>query len=112
MAKRSDVVIPHSKQKEIILKILVAEKYVDSYSVVDKDKHELVAKLRYDNQNPAINGIKRISKPSLRLYVKKTEIPRILGGLGTVIISTPMGIMTGKEARKKSLGGELICKVW
>jgi len=72
----------------------------------------LILTLKYKDKKPVLTNIKRISKPGVRIYVKKEKIPRVLGGLGTVILSTPKGLMTGKEARKKGLGGEVICEIW
>ncbi len=109
MANRNDVTVPWSKLKETVAQVLVKEGYLLETNVSDKI---LTMKLKYDHKAPALTDVKRISKPSLRVYVGKNELPRVLGGLGTAVVSTPSGIMTAKEARKKGLGGEVICEIW
>ncbi len=109
MAGRAEVVLPWSKLKETVVGVLVKEGYITEKKV---DGNTMTLKLKYDNKTPAVTDIKRISKPSLRIYVKKNELPRVLGGLGTAVVSTPAGIMTAKEARKKGFGGEVICEIW
>lgn len=113
LARKAEVMIPFSKVKENILKTLSVKGYIKNVKeVVVESKSQLKVELVYNKNKPALTEIIRVSKPSVRVYTKKVSIPRILGGLGTVIISTPKGIMTGEEARKKGLGGEIICKVW
>jgi small subunit ribosomal protein S8 len=106
------VEMPHSKVKENIAHILKQEGYVAEVAVDGKTMKQLKIKLKYQGKKSVIEGIKRISKPGLRHYVGSTEIPRVLGGLGVSVISTPEGVMTGTQARKKNLGGELLCYVW
>ena len=106
------VEIPHSKMKESIAHILKKEGYVSEVAV-EKTKHKtLKLKLKYQGQKAVIEGLRRVSKPGLRHYVGSTEIPRVLNGLGVSVVSTPEGLMTGTQARRKNLGGELICYVW
>ncbi len=105
MAKKTDVAVPRSKVKEAVAKVLVAEGYLESQEVKDK---ELVLKLK----KGGLTDLRIVSKPSLRIYVKKGQLPQVLGGLGVAIISTPAGVVTGKEAAKKGLGGEVLCEVW
>lgn len=113
-AKHDSVDIPASNIKKEIAQILLNEGFVKGFDVIDDTKQGIIrVDLKYGKQNEkVISGIKRISKPGLRVYVKNTEIPRVLGGLGIVILSTSKGIMTDKIARKEKLGGEVICYVW
>jgi small subunit ribosomal protein S8 len=107
------VEIPHSKVKENIAQILKKEGYVADIAVEGKTaKKTLKLKLKYQGKKGVIEDLRRISTPGLRQYVGATEIPRVLGGLGVAVISTPEGVMTGAQARKKNLGGELLCYVW
>lgn len=111
--KHKSVSIPYSIKKEAIVKLIESEGYISSYSVEgEKTSKELVVKLKYKKGQSAIVGIKRVSKPGLRVYVKSEEIPSIISGYGTVIISTSKGLMTGKEARKENVGGEIIAYIW
>jgi small subunit ribosomal protein S8 len=108
-----EVQIPHSKLKENIAQILKREGYVGDVSVEGtKAIKSIKIKLKYVGRKPVIEGMRRISSPGLRRYTGSTEIPRVLGGLGTSILSTSSGIMTGVQARKKNVGGELLCYVW
>ena len=106
--------MPSSKAKVELSRILQKEGYIESFEVVDagSNKKELKVTLKYYNDLPVIDGIKRISKGSCRLYVRADEIPSVKGGLGISILTTSKGYMTGKEARTKGIGGEVICKVW
>ena len=107
------VEIPHSKVKENIAQILKKEGYVADIAVEGKTARKtLKLKLKYQGKKGVIEDLRRISTPGLRQYVGATEIPRVLGGLGVAVISTPEGVMTGTQARKKNLGGELLCYVW
>jgi len=107
------VEVPHSKLKESIAKILKSEGYVVDTGVDGKGtKKTIKLKLKYEGKRSVIEGLERKSKPGLRQYVGATEIPRVRGGLGITIVSTSEGLMTGNQARKKNLGGELICYVW
>ena len=107
--------MPSSKLKTEIAKILLEEGYINSFEVSDGENINGILKihLKYgSDKKGVIEGLKRISKPGLRVYSEKENIPRVLGGLGTVIISTSQGIMTGKKAKKLGIGGEIICHVW
>ena len=104
--------LPHSKMKESIAGILKKEGYVADYSVEGKTAKKLKLKLKYVGKKGVIEGLRRVSTPGLRRYTGATEIPRVRGGLGTAIISTSQGVMTGTQARKNNLGGELLCYVW
>ena len=107
-----EVEISHSRMKESIANILKKEGYIADCSVEVKPPKKLKLKLKYQGRKGVIVGLQRVSKPGLRRYVRATEIPRVLGGMGTAIVSTPRGVMTGVDARKQKLGGELICYVW
>jgi small subunit ribosomal protein S8 len=109
-----EVMIPCSNMKKAIAQTLKDEGYIVDFSVTEDGKQGVIKiLLKYGpNKKKVITGIKRISKPGLRIYAKKDEIPRVMGGLGTVILSTPKGIMTDKEARREKVGGEVICYVW
>ncbi len=113
-AKHSDVEIPASKTKKAILDILVAEGYIASYEEIEQDlQNTLKVTLKYgDKGERVITGLKRISKPGLRVYAKSEELPKVLNGLGIAIVSTSKGIMTDKEARGQNLGGEVLAFVW
>lgn len=113
MAQIRVVEIPYSKLKEAVGLILVQEGYLTSVEKVGVGpKTILKAVLAYSGKTPILSGVKRISKPGLRWYVGKKDIPKVLGGMGTAILSTPEGIMTGKEAQDKGTGGEVVCEVW
>ncbi len=114
-AAHDDVTIPASKIKESIARILVEEGFVDSYEVLDGDSSlsSIRMRLRYDEERePAIAGIRRVSKPGRRVYRAATDLPRVLGGLGVAIISTSQGVMTDKQARRAHVGGEVLAYVW
>jgi small subunit ribosomal protein S8 len=113
-AGHKTVEIPSSNIKKAIAGILVEEGYVKSFEVIDDDKQGIMKiTLKYlDNKQKVISGIKRISKPGLRIYAGKDELPRVLNGLGIAIISTSNGILTDKAARRNGVGGEVICYVW
>jgi small subunit ribosomal protein S8 len=104
--------LPHSKVKESIAVILKKEGYIAEFGVEGQVKKTLRLKLKYQGKKAVIEGIKRVSSPGLRRYVGSTEIPRVRAGLGTAIISTSQGVMSGTQARKNNLGGELLCYVW
>jgi len=113
-ARHSEVVLPASKSKREIARILVEEGFVAD-AREDQQDSRLVLRitLKYvDGKAPVLTGLKRISKPGLRVYAGKTEIPRVLGGLGLVIVSTSRGIMSGAQARKAQLGGEILAYIW
>ena len=106
------VELPHSRMKESVAKILKTEGYVADVAVEGNAVKKLKIRLKYQGKKNVIEGLKRVSRPGLRRYVGCTEIPRVLGGMGVSIVSTPEGVMTGTQARKKNLGGELLCYVW
>jgi small subunit ribosomal protein S8 len=106
------VEMPHSRMKESLAQILKKEGYVAEVSVDGKTIKKLKIQLKYQGKKNVIEGLKRISKPGLRKYVGSTEIPRVLAGLGISIVSTSEGVMTGTQAKKKNLGGELLCYIW
>ena len=104
--------LPHSKLKEGIALLLKREGYVTEVVVEGKPIKKIKIKLKYNGRKPVLEGSRRVSSPGLRRYVGSTDVPRVLGGMGTSILSTPEGIMTGAQARKKNVGGELLCEVW
>ncbi len=114
-AKHDTVDVSSSKMKLAIAKILLDEGYIKAYELVDngnfKDIH-ITLKYGVDKNDKIITGIKRISKPGLRVYASKDELPKVLGGLGVAIISTNQGVITDKEARKLNVGGEVLAFVW
>ena len=106
------VELPHSRIKESVAKILKSSGYVSDVTVEGAVQKKLKIRLKFEGKKSVIEGLRRISSPGLRRYVGATEIPRVLGGMGVSVISTPEGVMTGTQARKKNLGGELLCYVW
>ncbi len=114
MVMHETVEVPSSKIKVSIAEIMKEEGYIKDYEYIQDGKQGIIrVYLKYGpNKEKVITGIKRISKPGLRVYVKKDEIPKVLGGLGTAVISTSKGLMTDKSARKTGLGGEVICYIW
>ena len=113
-AKHDSVDVPASNIKKEIAQILLNEGFIKGYDSIEDNKQGLIRiDLKYGpNQEKIISGIKRISKPGLRVHVKNDNVPRVLGGLGIAIISTSKGMMTDKDARKNSVGGEVLCYVW
>jgi small subunit ribosomal protein S8 len=114
-AKHDTVDIPVSKMKVSIANILLDEGYIAKYELVGEGVQQMIrVTLKYgkDKNEKVINGIKRISKPGLRIYADAQNLPRVLGGMGTAIISTNKGVITDKEARKLNVGGEVLCYVW
>lgn len=111
---KDNVAIPYSNIKSSITKILKTEGLIEGFNIMDGDKMKMInLNLSYKNEgSPRINGLRRISKPGLRVYSRKGEIPRYFGELGVTIVSTSKGIMTHKQAWKERLGGEVICVVW
>ena len=106
------VELPHSRMKESVAKILKTEGYVADVAVEGNKIKKLKIRLKYQGKKGVIEGLKRVSRPGLRRYVGATEIPRVLSRMGVSILSTPEGVMTGALAKKKNLGGELLCYVW
>jgi small subunit ribosomal protein S8 len=113
-ARHTEVVVPASRTKREIARILKDEGFIADVSEGQEGPRQILRlTLKYvDGKAPVVSGLKRISKPGLRVYAAKTEIPRVLGGLGIVIVSTSQGIMTGAQARKAQLGGEVLAYVW
>ena len=114
MIYRETVDVPASKLKKAIVEILREEGFIKNYEVLqDGARQTLRIYLKYgNNRERVISGLKRISKPGLRVYAQKDEIPRVLGGLGIAILSTSKGVMTDRQARKLGIGGEVLCYVW
>jgi small subunit ribosomal protein S8 len=106
------VELPHSRIKESLAHLLKREGYVSEVAVEGNIPKTLKFKLKYQGKKSVIEGLRRVSRPGLRQYVRATNIPRVRGGLGVAIISTPEGVMTGTQARTKNLGGEVLCYVW
>jgi small subunit ribosomal protein S8 len=104
--------VPHSKMKESMAGILKKEGYVSEIAVEGKTAKTIKIKLKYEGKKGVLEGMRRVSSPGLRRYIGVDEIPRVRGGLGTAIVSTSQGLMTGVQARKNKVGGELICYVW
>lgn len=113
-ARHTSVDIPASNIKKEIARILLEEGYIKNIDVIEDEKQGMLKiELKYaESGQRVITGLKRISKPGLRVYVKCDDVPKVLGGLGTAIISTSKGIITDKEARKEGVGGEVICYIW
>lgn len=113
-ALHPETTMPSSKLKEQVARILSEEGFIDGYKVEDAQVgKELTVRLRYDKERqPILVGIKRISKPGLRVYKAASDVPRVRGGIGISIVSTSDGVMTDREARKRNVGGEVLCEVW
>ena len=114
MARHDSVLVPASKMKLAIARVLKGEGFITDYEVLRGKPHRVIKiSLKYSDKNqPLISGLERVSKLGLRVYVQRKEIPRVYGGLGIAIISTPKGVMTGQQARRVGVGGELLCYVW
>ena len=114
MARHDSVLMPTSKMKLSIAKILKREGFINDYQIVRGKPHRVIKiHLRYDDENQSVlSKLERISKPGLRIYTQRKEIPRVYGGLGIAIISTTKGVMTGQQAWRQRLGGELLCYIW
>jgi small subunit ribosomal protein S8 len=117
MVKHASVVVPHSKINMAIAQILKNEGYIEDVTVTDeKPVAMIMVKLKYwgkrREQRPVISNLKRISKPGRRVYVAKDDIPWVLSGMGICILTTPKGVMTGQQARRENVGGEVLCYVW
>jgi len=113
MARHDSVMVPASKMKIAVVKILKDEGFVSDFSIIKGEPQRMIKiTLKYIDKQPAFVGLERVSKPGLRVYNGKKEIPRVYGGLGIAILSTSKGVMTGQEAWKKNLGGEILCYVW
>ena len=108
------VEIPASRIKQAIAQVLKAEGFIKDFEVVREESHKSIKLyIKYQDRNqPVLTGLERVSKPGLRIYVEKKEIPRVYGGMGIAILSTPKGVMTGRQAWHQGIGGELLCYVW
>jgi small subunit ribosomal protein S8 len=114
LARHDFVLVPSSRMKLSIAKTLKDEGFIRDYEVL-KGKPQRMIKiyLKYtEKKEPVLTGLKRVSKPGLRVYVQRTEVPRVYGGLGIAILSTPRGVMTGQQAWRQRVGGELLCYIW
>jgi len=112
-AGQEETTAPYSKIKGEIARILKQEGYITDYTVESEgNQPKIRVRNKYVNRSSAITGLKRVSKPGLRKYVGVTEVPRVLGGMGIAILSTPIGLVTGREAKRKNVGGELLAYVW
>lgn len=112
LVKKDEVKIPFSRIKFEIAKIMEAEKFVGGVEVLEKERQMKII-LRYDTDgSPAVRSLKRVSKPGKRVYASKADLPRVLGGIGVAIISTSSGLLTATEARRRGLGGEVLCEIY
>ena len=112
LALLPEIEVSHSKMKESIARILKHEGYVTDFNVEGSKIKKLRVRLKYQGRKGVIVGLRRVSTPGRRRYVGSTEIPRVLGGMGTAIVSTPRGVLTGVQARKQNVGGEILCFIW
>ncbi len=114
MVRHDFVLVPASRMKLSIARILKEEGFISDYEVLRGKPHRTIKiHLKYSDKNqPVLSGMERVSKPGLRVYVQRKEIPRVYGSIGIAIISTPKGVMTGQRARRQGFGGELLCSVW
>lgn len=114
MVRHETVLVPSSRLKMAIARVLKDEGFIKDYEIVRDDTQRTVKiRLQYTKgKEPVITGLKRVSKPGQRVYVGKGEIPRVYGGLGMAVVSTPLGVMTGREAWRRGVGGEVLCYVW
>ena len=111
MANLKKVEMPMSKAKQAIARVLKDEGYINDFEVTSDAKPSLVISLKYYEEKPVIESIKRVSRPGLRIYRGKADLPRVKAGMGIAIVSTPKGVMTDHQARKQGLGGEILCEV-
>jgi len=114
MARHDSVLVPASRMKLSIARTLKEEGFINDYEVLRGKSHRVIKiYLKYDENNQSLlSGLERVSKPGLRIYVQRKEVPRVFGGLGIAIMSTPKGVMTGQQAWRQGVGGELLCYVW
>ena len=111
-AQKMELYVPYSKLKADVVRILKSEGYISDFAVEGKIPKTIKLKLKYQGKKSVIEGLRRLSTPGLRRYVGATEIPRVRNGLGVAVVSTSEGLMTGNLARKKNIGGELLCSIW
>jgi len=112
LARHRSLDVPASRMKDQILKVLQEEGYIDSFRAVEGAQRLTRITLRFYKHQPVIQNIRRVSTPGLRRYIKAQDIPRVVGGLGVAILSTPAGVISGDEAKRRNVGGELIATVW
>ena len=112
MALHPSVSLPHSRFKEAIARVLKSEGFISDIAVEGDKLKTLKLGLKYQGRKAVIQGLKQVSTPGLRRYVAGSDAPRVLGGLGVAILSTPQGVMTGSQARRQNVGGEIVCYVW
>lgn len=115
LTNKKQVAVPYSKLKENLAELLRNEGYINNFSIINEDKvalKSLVVDIKYNGSKPAIQGLRRISKPGLRKYSKAKYAPRVLNGLGISVLTTSSGLMSDRKARKNKVGGEVICQVW
>ncbi len=113
-AQKQSVIVPSSKQKESIVALLKSEGYINDFTIADvgNGKKELTIELKYFQSKPVIESLKRVSRPGLRVFKGKHELPKVLGGIGVAVVSTSKGIMSDRQARQQGYGGEIICTVY
>ncbi|MGE3308508.1 MAG: 30S ribosomal protein S8 [Limisphaerales bacterium] len=111
-AQHADVLVPHSMLKQSLAEVLKNEGYLSDVAVEGTTKKQIRMKLRYIGRKSVLEGLRRMSSPGRRVYARSTEIPKVRGGLGVVVLSTSSGVVTDREARRRNLGGELLCSVW
>ena len=111
MSNKDKVTIPYSKMKEALCKVMLEEGYIDGINVEDNEYKNIIIDLKYYDGKPVIDLIQRVSRPGLRIYKSSNEIPLVKNGLGICIVSTSQGLMTGKVAKEKKFGGEIICYI-
>ena len=113
LSKAETVNIRYSNFKKELVIILKKLEFIEDFEILKEKNHQTIKiSLKYKNAKPALTGIKRVSKPGLRIYAKNKKVPKTLGGIGATIVSTPKGLMTDGDAKRSGLGGEIICKVW
>lgn len=112
MARKNKIVVSHSKAKEALVNLLSNAGYLGKVEINKKEKPSIAIELVYRDSKPKLNQVINVSTPGRRVYVNRRNIPKVLGGLGIAVISTPAGLMVDSQARKKGLGGEVICKIW
>lgn len=113
VARHESVAVPNSRIKAEIARVLKSEGFITDFELPGEKEKDIKIRLRYSGKRaPVVTGLKRISKPGLRIYTKAKDMPRILGGLGVAIVSTPQGVMTAAEAKRANVGGEILCYVW
>ena len=111
-ALKPEIIVPHSQIKESAVRLLKDEGYLEAFNVEGDVKRCIRIRLKFQGRKGVISGLQRLSKPGLRLYSSSSEIPLVLGGMGIAVVSTSQGLMSGHEARRRNLGGELLFKVW